>query len=393
MNSLLEYYRKNTFNPVPISVEDHEIWNDHVAKRRNLYERHLGIPLALLRDLAVIEFGCNSGENSLVLAMYGANLTLVEPNEQVLPRLSFLFDKFGLSSRIAELRQDDITAFQADKRYDLVIAEGFLHTLSNREQLINKIGELLVPGGIAVISFNDRYGSWLEYLKRLILCRACRLASEDGSGPGSLELAHTLFYDDFAKLKASRSFEAWWKDTLVNPFFAVEYLWSFQELIPLIEASGCMLLSSSPRWSLVDHYAWYKNALSLKSLHRKMLQDWERVFSYILTGLPPNHLDTDTLPDALLESVAGHMNRISAYTSGSQVGYDIRNVAYPSEIDYYLCGLGDPNLSALSKEIREIFDALHGTSLENLITSYNNSIIMRSLWGTAYYYMSFIKGE
>lgn len=66
MNSLLEYYRKNTFNPVPISVEDHEIWNDHVAKRRNLYERHLGIPLALLRDLAVIEFGCNSGENSLV---------------------------------------------------------------------------------------------------------------------------------------------------------------------------------------------------------------------------------------------------------------------------------------------------------------------------------------
>ena len=57
MNSLLEYYRKNTFNPVPISVEEHEIWNAHAAKRRNLYERHLGIPLPLLRDRAVIEFG------------------------------------------------------------------------------------------------------------------------------------------------------------------------------------------------------------------------------------------------------------------------------------------------------------------------------------------------
>ena len=78
--SLLEYYRKNVFNPVPISVEDHKIWNAHVAKRRNLYERHLGIPLPLLRDRSVIEFGCNSGENSLVLAMHGANLTLVEPN-------------------------------------------------------------------------------------------------------------------------------------------------------------------------------------------------------------------------------------------------------------------------------------------------------------------------
>ena len=153
-----------------------------------------------------------------------------------MPRLRFLFNKFGLSTKIVELRQEDITDFHTEKHYDLVIAEGFLYTLPNKEQLINKIGKLLVSGGIAVISYDDRYGGWIEYLKRLILCHACRLASEDVSGSGSLKLAHTLFYDDFSNLKASRPFEVWWKDSLVNPFYAAEYLWSFQELIPLIDS-------------------------------------------------------------------------------------------------------------------------------------------------------------
>lgn len=78
--SLLEYYQQNDFNPVLIALKDQIAWESYFAKRLNLYQRHLGIPLSLLRDRSVCEFGCNSGENALVLAAVGTNLTLVEPN-------------------------------------------------------------------------------------------------------------------------------------------------------------------------------------------------------------------------------------------------------------------------------------------------------------------------
>src|SRR5258708_38256004 len=156
--SLLSYYQAHQFNPVLIPLETKQQWQSHTQKRQNLYERFLSIPLSLLRGRSVIEFGCNSGENALVLAASGANLTLVEPNNQVLPRLQELFARFGLTRQIVRLANETFESFQTDQQFDLVIAEGFLYTLPNRQQLLAKLAKLVSPGGLLVISFNDRYG-------------------------------------------------------------------------------------------------------------------------------------------------------------------------------------------------------------------------------------------
>ncbi len=126
--SLVSYYRESHFNPVPIDLQTSAEWQSHVTKRRNLYEKHLNIPFVLLPRHSVLEFGCNSGENSLVLASFGANLTLVEANEQVLPRLKENFKRHNLESQITSLINEGIEDFVADKLYDIVIAEGFLHS-------------------------------------------------------------------------------------------------------------------------------------------------------------------------------------------------------------------------------------------------------------------------
>src|SRR4051794_27146734 len=93
----LEYYTVNRIDPVPIALDSQSRWVAHASKRRNLYERHLAIPLSLLRGQHVLEFGCNSGENALVLAHAGATLTLVEPNASMHERLKSLFAAFGRS--------------------------------------------------------------------------------------------------------------------------------------------------------------------------------------------------------------------------------------------------------------------------------------------------------
>src|SRR5262249_22154603 len=157
--------------------------------------------------------------NELVLAAAGAKLTLVEPNEQVHPRLRTLFEKFGMAERINALLHTDVEGYVGGSLYDLVCAEGFLHTVPRREGMFLKIASLVLPGGFGVISFIDRQGSLLEMTRRMLLWRACQLAGvRDVLGERCLELARRLFGDDFARLNASRTFEAWWKDTLVLPF-------------------------------------------------------------------------------------------------------------------------------------------------------------------------------
>ena len=181
--SILEYYQSRQINPVPIKIEDKEIWKAHQIKRHNLYERHLKIPMSMFRDRSVrIEFGCNSGENALYpFASMGARLTLVEPNEQVLPRLGDLFRHFNMEKSIVELANTDIAGFKSDGQYDIMLAEGFLTMIPNRGQMFLKLCSLIVPGGYGVISFDDRYGELFEVIRQMIFRRVC--PDEEHQGP------------------------------------------------------------------------------------------------------------------------------------------------------------------------------------------------------------------
>ena len=388
--SLLDYYQRNRFNPVPIALDEKAAWESHCAKRINLYQKHLGIPLSLLRGRSVIEFGCGSGENALVLASIGANLTLVEPNEQVLPRLKALFKKFGLEGRIARLLSQGIDRFKSRKKYDVVLAEGFLFTLPDRDEMVPKIGSLLAPGGLAVISFNDRYGGLLEMTKRLLLWRACQMAGiDDAHSAASLELARRLYGQDFGRLNASRPFQAWWKDTLVNPLYNSEYCWSYRELLSLVEKADCEFYSSSPRWTLTDRFTWYKNVPDRKERLQCLLDDWAGAFPYFLTGLPPSGAVDGPPAAEVVDAVSRLVAQISEFTSAAGRPIDI--VSYPTALDNYFKRSQDSRLRRFNSEMKMLYQAASSHPLEDLITAYQGTKQVRNLWGVPYQYLCFSK--
>jgi len=388
--SLLAYYQQSRFNPVPIALESQTAWETHCAKRLNLYQRHLGIPFSLLHDRSVLEFGCNTGENALVLASVGANLTLVEPNEQAFPRLKALFKKFGLEERIVALLQEDIDSFEPKTHYNLVLAEGFLFTLPNRDEMVQKTGSLLAPGGLAVISFNDRYGALLEMTRRMLLWRACQLAAvDDVHSAASLELARRLYWQDFAQLNASRPFETWWKDVLVNPLFTSAYLWSYPELLPLVERAGCEFYSSSPKWCSIEHFAWYKNVLDTKSRHQHLLDEWSKVSPFFLTGLRPSNGGFEPATSEVVDSVSKVVAQISEYTTASTSSIDL--VLYPSLLDEYFSKSKDLRLRRFNSEMRKLYEAVRSCQLEDLLSAYRSAKYVRNLWGAPYHYMCFNK--
>lgn len=391
-NSVLSFYRHHRFNPVPIDLSDQSKWDLHFRRRCNLYERHLRIPISLLKGLSVLEFGCNSGENALVLAAVGSDLTLVEPNAQVLPRLKSLFKKFGLEKQIKELINKEMQGFRSAKRYDLVIAEGFLFTLPNRDKMIKKIAGLLSPGKFGVVSFNDRYGGLIEVTKRMILWRAYQLARiDDVYGKEALELAQRLYRQDFSRLNASRSFDIWWKDTMVNPFYFSEYLWSYPEILPLLERSGCEFYSSSPVWDSLDRYKWHKDVSVNYNRHKQLLDDWSKNFSFFLTGLSSPIKKTMPAIPGVVMSVSRFIRQASQYSTG--VDQSMNRVIYPSPLDDYFKKCKDSKISGFNRELKKICEVAKSGSLNDLINTYHNTRYFRNLWGNPYHYICFKKSS
>ena len=381
MQSLLNYYQSNNFNPVPTDVSSAKAWDQHISRRWNLYVNHLGIPLPLLHGKSVLEFGCGSGENSLVMASFGANLTLVEPNGQVLPRLEQLFGDFHFSYK---LECEGIEGFASTELYDVVLAEGFLGALSSRDEMLGKISSLLKPGGLAVISFNDRYGSLLEMVRRLLLWHGCLLEDLDIDGEDSLDLAKKLYWTEFARINTTRTFEAWWRDNLVSPFFTCQYFWSYGELIPLIEELGCEFYSSSPKWCSIDNYVWYKNVTDCASRHEFALDDYRCLLPYFLTGLI---LVDDKPSQKVFDDVAVLVAQISQYT---KEGNDKRfSPECPAILEEYL--KRRPETRRFGEDLISLCSLEEIGNIEDLVHKYISAYGVRNLWGVPYHYMSFIK--
>ncbi|MEG4166771.1 MULTISPECIES: methyltransferase domain-containing protein [unclassified Microcoleus] len=388
VKSLLQYYQENKFNPVPIPLGTTSDWDSHFAKRHNLYQRHLGIPLSLLKCCSVLEFGCNSGENALVLASVGANLTLVEPNDQVFPRLKALFQHFGLQERIVELVQTGIDSFESETRYDIVLAEGFLYTLPNRDSLLLKISKLLNPGGFAVVAFGDRCSLFLEMVRRMVLWRAYQLQGiNDVHSDEALNLAKRFYGEDFAQLNASRPFEVWWKDTMVCPFLSSAYHWSYPEILSILERAGCEFYSSSPQWGSMNHFNWYKNVLDTQSRHSQLLKNWASVFPFFLTGLSPSDCEWQSAPCEVINSVVALVAKLADYTIDSSV----ESIVYPDSLNEYLSESKDIRLQQLNLEMNNLYKAIKSARLEELLSAYHETKWVRELWGTPQHYICFTK--
>ena len=387
-----EYYKGQGFNPVPIDIEGEQGWRDQVKKRQNLYLRHLMLPLKIFKDASVIEFGCNSGENALYLASLGARLTLVEPNEQVLPRLNNLFRQFKLESQIKNLLNTDIEGYASSEKFDVVVAEGFLSMLDNGEESFLKICRYLKEDGIGIISFDDHYGSLLEFMRGLILKMSCQLKGlppQEWDGKESLAVAKKLYEEDFRKINTSRPFEAWWQDALINPFYNSVYSWKFPRVVALLEEAGCEFYSSSPKWETVDDYFWYKNVLTSNERHQRLLDSWHENFSFFLLG---NNARKDELRPAD-ESIVQAASKFCMQIYESKTAKDLsqRTIDYPKELDQYLTKSGNEYLRGINEDLKRICQVMNNCSFEGLIKAYRQAQYFRSSWGAACSYVCFRK--
>ena len=113
--SVLDYYKKSSFNPVPIKFAGKSNIKTHYLKRINLLENHLKIYLPFLKNRDVLEFGCNGAENACLLSEYGANLYLVEPHKKMHKVIINNFKKIKKKNKLKLLSDDTLEKFRSKK--------------------------------------------------------------------------------------------------------------------------------------------------------------------------------------------------------------------------------------------------------------------------------------
>lgn len=315
-DSLFDFYSRQEILPTFGDFKTQEALDRQARYRRNLYEEKLHLPIALFKGAKVVEFGPDSGENALVCAQWGAQLSLVEPNPKALDPIRAYFTQFGLNEHLDGLYPTDMASFAkvhaSQGPFDFVIAEGFLHAVRPDRVWIDVIKTLLAPDGFAVVFTHDPAGMFTDQLLKAIQVRVREL-----TGLGSVPAAKMVFQAKWDAIPHIRPLEAWVMDQLENPFIRLHSCHDPIQLGRTLAEGGLRTVSSwPPMVDNMDMY-WHKTVLGENAL----LENQERFYrhnrlSYMLgrplfCGMPA----PDDLVDGIFEALDALIDRFVPETA------------------------------------------------------------------------------
>lgn len=347
-----EYYKNKNINPTGFELTTKEQLDEHRRKRYNLYVNKLHIPNIIWKDARVLDCGCASGENSLILAELGANITFIEPVKEFTDELKELFRYWELDNQISDIYNVEIQKYDTNKKYDVVICEALIDTLDNKSEVYKKLFSLVNEDGLLITTTLDPMGSFLEYFK-IFLARHVINDVE-------------FLREDYEKIPHSRSFESWIDDTVNNGFVNSSSFYGFNKLMRDIKELKPVYYSSYPNYS-PDGYVWYKHTESYEGYTERIKQEYiNKKFNFIL-GMP---IIYDENVESIIWDTLKHMD------TG-----DVQQIE-ENILDIYVHFDG-----YLKRILREMIFILSDKTEER----YKKSRYIRRFWGTPLHYIVFRK--
>ncbi len=249
MNNFLEFYEKLKISPVAQDISD---FTRHIARRTALY-RQLGLLPLTFQAAEVLEVGPGSGHNSIVTAGFNPRrYVLVEPNSTGFAALTKLFGDFGVAN--AELHNTLLEALPQPELFDIVLCEGLIPGLDNKNAFLRQLDAHVRPGGVLVMTCYDSVSMLFESARRLI---GKRLVRDVDSMEQRIDILTRAFASHLATLKGmTRSPRDWVLDNLLAPpVFNVKDYFSISQAIGFF-AEYYYFYQSSP--AFLSNYAWYK---------------------------------------------------------------------------------------------------------------------------------------
>lgn len=256
-----EYYKEQPFLPTYGKFLGTEDMAAFEISRREMFTDKLFLPAKMFQNARLIEFGPDTGENSLVFAMWGAECTLIEPNPKAHPVIREYFERYRLLDKLAGLEAVDILSYGKGKapwgEFDLIDAEYSIYTVHPIKDWVEVLARLLKKDAMAIFLHMEVYGSFLELMLKVVHARLRQL-----TGWESLDAATRMLKTKWDMIPHKRSLQAFVMDVLENPFTRLDYLIEPVALCNTMYEAGMDLYSSWPPYKDGLRVEWVKRPLT-----------------------------------------------------------------------------------------------------------------------------------
>jgi len=390
---MYRYYRERDFNPTYANLEDTERFKAYFRERSGVFQEKLYLPIRLFKNAEVLEFGPAGGENALILAMWGAKLHLVEPVESFHPTIRNYFSQYKQSHRLKLLSPLTFSDFASDKRFDVVLAEGFIHTTGPAREWTSRLVEFSSDHGLIIFNISELAG----YLIEIFQTRLCRVAS-GRHNLDELETARIILGPKWQQISHSRSFRSWVDDLVNNPFVDYPYLNHCGDVIQLMHQQGFDLYSSWPSLRPPSDVRWIRCEMSreekLEELQAVALQ---LVPSMILgEPVPIRQPENTTLLQELVSVLREELKSISDMTKDASDDDRARVLeAHENTVGVLRNVVEDYPSSRLSRLMQEMHQSVESCfePPDRIAEFFGSGTVLGSTWGSPNQYLVFQRAD
>jgi 2-polyprenyl-3-methyl-5-hydroxy-6-metoxy-1,4-benzoquinol methylase len=217
-------------------------FREYSANALYTYRDLFKFPPKMFADANLIDFGAGTGENTISLALWGANCTLVEMNEKALAIARQVFERYAHTGKHSFIHSS-IFDYESPVKYDIVHCRGVLSHTADKEGAFKKIAGFLQPGGFLIFGDPNKAGGFQNMLQRYAVYRRADSWDE------MVRVCERLFKEDIDRSQSfvnrtrrSIIFDRWVIQSQDDP--------SVEEVIGWLSANDLKLYSSYPPFML-----------------------------------------------------------------------------------------------------------------------------------------------
>ena len=203
-----------------------------------MYRDLFKFPPKMFSNVSLIDFGAGTGENTVSLAVWGANCTLVDMNDKALVIARQVFKRYAKNGKHS-FTKSSIFDYESSAKYDIVHCRGVLSHTADKEGAFKKISGFLKPGGFLIFGDPNKAGGFQNMLQRFAVYRHAN------SWDDMVNVCEKLFKEDIdrsqsfvKRTRRSIIFDRWVIQNQDDP--------SVEEVMSWLSANGLRLYSSYP---------------------------------------------------------------------------------------------------------------------------------------------------
>ena len=209
-SKVLEVYRKVSPSFTPIDSNAERLTYE---SKRHAYLQSMGLSPSFFQGKRLVDIGGGTGEASLYYALWGADVTLVEPNEISIAQKKKIFQREGKSLTVV---QDSLFNLNQTflENFDVIISDGVIHHTYDPVKALRSVLEGARPGTVIMIGMCETHGFFKRTLQRKLIQS---LAGADETK--IIEFSKKFFAEHLERAHqfGLRSIETIIFDTYVNP--------------------------------------------------------------------------------------------------------------------------------------------------------------------------------